>query len=96
MFGVVYKYISEYTGEEIWEVHERCKLWFNPKITVDENNNFIVDGDTTADFTNINMVEYIEKIRRYYNYLRIPDPNEVPLEVYEKLIAEGRIKEVNY
>ena len=85
MWGVVYEYISQFTGMTPDEVHRACKAEFN--YTIKE----ILNKDTgelkeirvpqsTKNLDVRSMEIYLENIRKYYLIefgLMIPLPNEV-------------------
>lgn len=85
MWGVVYEYISQFTGMTPNEAHRACKAEFN--YTVKE----VLNKDTgelkeiripqsTKKLSTKSMEIYLENIRRYYLIefgLMIPLPNEV-------------------
>lgn len=89
MWGVVYEIISEFTGMTPNEVHEVCKLEFNPVIVeiCDRRTGEIkekIKGGSTANMNTQEMEIYLDKIRVYYLTefgLMIPLPNEI---LYDK------------
>lgn len=84
MWGVVYQYISEFTGMTPQEVHDVCKLEFNFKWVEVLNKNTgelkqVKVPISTKDLSTVEMENYLETIRRYYLTefgLMTPLPNE--------------------
>lgn len=85
LFGVVLKIIEDETGQESSELYEIFKTEFGDPTHVEQTElgQFIL---TTKTYTTKNMTIFIEKIRAWAqeNGLYIPEPNEVPNEVYLK------------
>lgn len=85
MWGVVYQYISEFTGMTPEEVHDACKAEFNYKVIeiLNKNTGELIQKkipQSTKDLSTTQMETYLDAIRRYYLIefgLMIPLPNEV-------------------
>ena len=80
-WGVVLKYLSETTGYSVHEMHEVCKLKFNPYEKANKKTGEItVFGGSTTELNTIQEEEYLENIRRWAIVdldCLIPLPNEV-------------------
>ena len=82
LFGVVYKYISEETGEDIDRVHDLMRLKFHYEI-VEDNGESAKVLKTTTKMSTIEFNNYIEQIVRWaasFLNLNIPMPNEADYE----------------
>lgn len=85
MWGVVYEYVSQFTGYTPEEVHDTCKAEFNyemVEILNKETGELIQEKKvlSTKNLSTDKMEIYLERIRRYYltKYgLMIPLPNEI-------------------
>jgi hypothetical protein len=81
-FGVVLRYISEYTGFDVETLHDYFKIKFFPYV------NFIQDQDlTTASCSEKTMWRLVNKVRHWALLkfkLDIPDPKSVirPKELF--------------
>jgi hypothetical protein len=78
LFGVVYQLISEETGYSKEEVHEMMKSIYLKDNKVVNNKRYTVIRSTSS-LTTVEMVEYIENIKRWSSSelgLNIPDSNE--------------------
>lgn len=77
LWGVVYKIPADSLGWELDDMHEFCKLKFNPIHKQIKDKEVIVPGSTTA-LNTIQFMDYVDKIKRFFaEYdIYIPDPNE--------------------
>jgi len=78
LFGVVYKNLSETTGHTPEEMHEYCKVEFNPiRLSIAGQEKII--GGSTTNLDTLQFQEYVGKIQRWAaEFLNcvIPDPNQ--------------------
>jgi hypothetical protein len=76
-WGVVLRYISDYSGHSTAYLHEVFKEEFVPQVKFRDDFEL-----STADMTNIEIMAYIEKIREWafgFDKINIPDPDGVLL-----------------
>jgi hypothetical protein len=72
-WGCVLRLISEYNGDEVYDLHEFFKKRFNPQAILGDTI-----GGSTAKMNTLEFTEYIEKIRRFALMelgVSIPDPD---------------------
>ncbi len=78
LFGVVYKYIAEYTGyTNVHEVHKESMAYYN---LILEPPDFELKIKSASGFDRVEMTIYIEKLRSDWlldSDLVIPDANEI-------------------
>lgn len=75
-WGVALQMISEYTGDEVEDLHEHFKVRFLPKKLHMDGDEIVIGGSTRS--LNVNQFyEYVERIRRFaaeFLDCNIPDP----------------------
>lgn len=80
MWGVVYHYLSDYTGYTLDEIHELMKHKFLPR-TLDLQDERFTVGNSTTELDIKEMGDYLKQIREWALTLkppcRIPEPNEI-------------------
>jgi hypothetical protein len=79
LWGVVYKLISEYTGDDDESTHEMCKAMF---LAV-KRPNLPDTYRSTAGLSTVEFEEYVAKIQKWaseFLFVYIPSPNEVEFE----------------
>lgn len=77
LWGVLYKIPADALGWDIDDMHEWCKLQFNPKQSKINDEDVVIPG-STAKLTVTEFNDYKDKIQRFFaeHDINIPDPNE--------------------
>lgn len=79
LFGVVYKYIAEETGDDVESIHKHMKERYAPRMFKEESGETIELGKSTTRLNTKEMKEYIDAIISFAGAelgIYIPQPNE--------------------
>jgi hypothetical protein len=93
LFGVVYKYIEDYTGMTKREVHDFYKNEFNIEYSPDRYGHWHLRHKSSTEFDTVEMEQFAMMVRAHAMIelgINIPLPNECVIDKLDMAVS-GRV-----